>query len=116
LDGLLNTTNGAIITAYNSAMAATDSMIASYEGVLRFAYDKQKDVQDKTSWDAAWETNYYNNFKTAFNTVLNKIDIVLKDIEKETRADASFSGYRGIYDTYDTRIRREMKVITDRLK
>ena len=116
LDSLLNTTNGAIITAYNNAMVATDSMIASYEGVLRFAYDKQKNVQDKTSWDVAWETNYYTNFKTAFNTVLDKIDVVLKDIEKETRADASFSGYRGIYDTYDTRIRREMKVVTDRLK
>jgi len=74
------------------------------------------DVKNKSTWKETYNHNYYTTFKNAFTAVFEKINTVLIAIDEQTRADATHSGYRGIYDTYDTRIRKEIGLIQEKLK
>ena len=117
LDAILNTTkSGVLVKAHDDALDAATGLIDSYKGVLQYAYKHQNEISPQDEWDDAWKTNYYNNFTNAFNTAFTQVRQFLSSMELQTRADAEFSGYRGIYDTYNTRTEREIAAIQETLR
>lgn len=118
LDVILNTTeSGILVKAHNDALNAATGLIDSYKGVLQYAYKNQNEINPRDEWNNdVWETNYYNNFVNAFNTAFTEVRNFLSTMELQTRADAEFSGYRGIYDTYNTRTEREIAAIQEILR
>lgn len=117
LDAILNTTkSGVLVKAHDDALDAATGLINSYKGVLQYAYKHQNEINPQNEWDDAWKTNYYDNFTNAFNTAFTQVRQFLSSMELQTRADAEFSGYRGIYDTYNTRTEREIAAIQETLR
>ena len=117
LDAILNTTeSGILVKAHNDALDAATGLIDSYKGVLQYAYKNQNEINPRDEWNDDWKTNYYNNFTNAFNIAFTQVRQFLSSMELQTRADAEFSGYRGIYDTYNTRTEREIAAIQEILR
>lgn len=118
LDAILNTTeSGILVKAHNNALDAATGLIDSYKGVLQYAYKNQNEINPRDEWNNdVWKINYYNNFVNAFNIAFTEVRKFLSTMELQTRADAEFSGYRGIYDTYNTRTEREIAAIQEILK
>ena len=113
LDKLLDTVNGSLVQAWNTANTALENWNESYTGGLQYAYDKQNKVDKAKAWDTKWETDYYTTFTTAVDGAIKKVRDFFVWFDGQTQPAAAQSGYRGDFDLYQYRMEKELALIED---
>ena len=92
------------------------SMKEQYAGVLDYAWDRQTQAPaDRQSvWDTSWNTKWYANVNMAFEEIrinVNNALAVIGDLattpgETADGTKYDYTGYKGVYDIYEIRIKR----------
>ena len=115
---LLNESTGALMTGYRNASMALDSFNNAYNGVLKYVYDIQNSVTSPSVWPTEWVSadygsNYLNSITTTIQSIRNFFISMYQDTDPTT---GQLSGYRGVYDTYNFRMEKELDIIEKYLK
>ncbi len=96
-----------LVEYHDTAETATQDLVKLYKNILQYGYDIQNN--NETSWDETWDAaNYDTVFINAINNALNIVEDFLDYMDQETSVGKSLSGYRGVYDSYHLKVKKQM--------
>ncbi len=108
---VVNEEKAILVKCQDIAKEATQNLVKMYDGVLKYGYNIQNDTGE-AQWDKTWNTaDYYNIYIQAFTEAFTEIEDFLKKMQTQTAAGQILSGYKGVYNTYAPKIRKEIAAI-----
>ena len=115
LNKLISGDNAVLVQAAGNAETATFNLVDEYNNILNYGYNKQNSIEPN-EWDNNWTTvDYYTIFKNEITSALNEVKTFMSSMQEKTIATEPLSGFRGIYDSYNIRVSREIKTIENLL-
>lgn len=105
----------ALLVQYrDKAERNVQNLVSLYQDILQYGYNIQNGLE--ATWgsieDVEWgKENYYQNFLDAIQQAIQDIENFFQDMKAGTENDQPMAGYRGIYNSYQLRIDREIKAI-----
>lgn len=115
LNELISGDNAILVQAAGKAETATFNLVDEYNNILSYGYNKQNSIEPN-EWDNNWATvDYYTTFKNEITSALNEVKTFMSSMQEKTVATEPLSGFRGIYDSYNIRVNREIEAIENLL-
>lgn len=112
----LNELNAVLVQAAGKAETVTFNLIDEYNNILNYGYNKQNSIEPNNWDDDTWATvDYYTTFKNEITSALNEVKAFMNSMQEKTVATEPLSGFRGIYDSYNVRVNREIEAIENLL-
>lgn len=120
------TVSAKLVQARDTAETATQNHVSLYAKFLQHGYNLQNEVYTTNAklqealtkikdWynseDGCNGANPFETFSTAINNALTDVRALFTTMEQESRKDSDMAGYRSIYNNYNTRVERVLKVI-----
>ena len=80
--------------------------------MLNYTYEIQNSIDHKEAWNNNWVSASYGKKITAnFKTIINNIENLLSPTGGFNKIKTSYSGLKGIYDSYVTRIDKQLIIL-----
>ena len=115
LNELISGDNAILVQAAEKAETATFNLVDEYNNILNYGYNKQNSIEPN-EWNNNWATvDYYTTFKNEITSALNEVKTFMSSMQEKTIATEPLSGFRGIYDSYNIRVSREIEAIENLL-
>lgn len=95
---------------------ATKALVKRYWNVLQYGYNVQHNLGN-SDWNTSWNVDntltgyYFDTYISAMNEALTAVVDFMNYMGKETDKGKPFSAQRGIYDTYNSKVRRNVESI-----
>lgn len=99
-----------------TAENATKALVKRYWNVLQYGYNVQHNLGN-SDWNASWNVDntltgyYFDTYISAMNEALTAVVNFMNYMGEETDKGKPFSAQRGIYDTYNSKVRRNVESI-----